>query len=109
MRRVVFNLSYKVFIIVFITFFVSISPVRAQQSNANEVYQFLNLPYSAKATSLGGINISHLGSDLGLAMYNPALLDPSMDKTIHLSVKSYFSNIQQYDFSGAHYLPKKIG
>ena len=86
MRRVVFNLSYKVFIIVFITFFVSTSPVRAQQSNANEVYQFLNLPYSAKATSLGGINISHLGSDLGLGMYNPALLDPSMDKTIHLSV-----------------------
>ena len=107
MRRVVFKLSSKVFIIVFITFFVSTVSVRAQKSNANEVYQFLTLPYSAKATSLGGINISHLASDLGLAMYNPGLLDPSMDKMLHLSVKSYFSNIQQYDFSGAHYLPKK--
>jgi len=81
--------------------------LRAQSANTSEVYQFLNLPYSAKATSLGGINISNLGSDLGLAMYNPGLLDPSMDKTIHLSVKSYFANIQQYDFSGANYLPKK--
>ena len=81
--------------------------MRAQSANTSEVYQFLNLPYSAKATSLGGINISNLGSDLGLAMYNPGLLDPSMDKTIHLSVKSYFANIQQYDFSGANYLPKK--
>jgi len=107
MRRVRFKLSCKVFIIVFITFFVSTISLRAQQSSANEVYQFLTLPYSAKATSLGGINISHLGSDLGLAMYNPGLLDPSMDKMLHLSVKSYFSDIQQYDFSGAHYIPKK--
>ncbi|TRZ82584.1 MAG: hypothetical protein D4R91_03650 [Sediminibacterium sp.] len=107
MRRVVVKSRYIVCIFVFITFFVSTFSLRAQQSNANEVYQFLTLPYTAKATSLGGINISHLGSDLGLAMYNPALLDPSMDKTLHLSVKSYFSNIQQYDFSGAHYLPKK--
>jgi hypothetical protein len=107
MRRVAVNSRYIVCIFGFITFFVSTFSLRAQQSNANEVYQFLTLPYTAKATSLGGINISHLGSDLGLAMYNPALLDPSMGKTLHLSVKSYFSNIQQYDFSGAHYLPKK--
>ena len=93
MRRVGAS-KYIVGFIVFITFFVSALSVRAQSSNANEVYQFLTLPYTAKATSLGGINISHLGSDIGLAMYNPGLLDPSMDKTIHLSVKSYFSNIQ---------------
>jgi len=107
MRRGTFKLSCKLFIIVCIAFFVNAISVRAQQSNANEVYQFLTLPYSAKATSLGGINISHLGSDLGLAMYNPGLLDPNMDKILHLSVKSYFSDIKQYDFSGAHYIPKK--
>jgi hypothetical protein len=99
--------KYKIYILSLIAFFISMSSVRAQQTNADEVYQFLTLPYSAKSTSLGGINISSLRSDLGLAMYNPSLLDPSMDQKIHLSVKSYFSNIQQYDFSGAHYLPKK--
>lgn len=107
MRRGPFKTSCKLFIIVFITFFVNAFSVRAQQSNANEVYQFLTLPYSAKATALGGINISNLGSDLGLAMYNPAQLDPAMDKMLHLSVKSYFSDIKQYDFSGAHFIPKK--
>jgi hypothetical protein len=30
-----------------------------------------------------------------------------MDKMLHLSVKSYFSDIKQYDFSGAHFIPKK--
>lgn len=107
MRMGPFKTSCKLFIIVFITFFVNAFSVRAQQSNANEVYQFLTLPYSAKATALGGINISNLGSDLGLAMYNPAQLDPAMDKMLHLSVKSYFSDIKQYDFSGAHFIPKK--
>ena len=107
MTRVLLVSKYKIYILVFIAFYVSTLTLHAQRSNANETYQFLNLPYSAKATSLGGINISNLGSDLGLAMYNPGLLDPSMDKTIHLSVKSYFANIQQYDFSGANYLPKK--
>jgi hypothetical protein len=107
MRRVLLVSKYKIYILAFIAFYVITLTLHAQRSNANETYQFLNLPYSAKATSLGGINISNLGSDLGLAMYNPGLLDPSMDKTIHLSVKSYFANIQQYDFSGANYLPKK--
>lgn len=104
MSRVHLRYHCKVFTFIFITFFVRYNLVQGQKTNANEVYQFLTLPYSAKATSLGGINISSLGSDLGLAMYNPSLLDPSMDKTLHLSVKSYYANIYQYDLSGAHYL-----
>ncbi len=78
----------------------------AQTTAGNAVYNFLQLPYSAKATALGGINITNKG-DLGLAMFNPALLESGMDGDLHLSVKPYYASIKQYDFSGAHYWQSK--
>ena len=83
----------------------TIGNIGGKESNA--VYNFLNLPYSAKASALGGINISRIQPDLGLAMYNPSLLTPSMDSWLHLSVKPYLADIKQYDFSGANYLENK--
>ncbi|MCX6332185.1 MAG: type IX secretion system protein PorQ [Bacteroidetes bacterium] len=73
----------------------------------NAVYNFLTLPYSSKATALGGINISSIKPDLGLAMYNPSLLSPTLDGWLHLSVKPYLAEIKQYDLSGAKYIDKK--
>lgn len=78
----------------------------AQTTAGNAVYNFLQLPYSAKATALGGVNISTKG-DLGLAMFNPALLERDMDGDLHVSVKSYYASIKQYDFSSAHYFARK--
>ena len=48
----------------------------AQSTAGNAVYQFLKLPYSAKATSLGGLNISSIGNDLGLAMMQQLYCQP---------------------------------
>ena len=76
----------------------------AQSTAGNAVYQFLKLPYSAKATSLGGLNISSIGNDLGLAMMQPALLSTKLDGEFQVSVKPYFAGIQQYDFNGANKL-----
>jgi hypothetical protein len=90
-----------------IALFFSSIHLLAQNAGGNATYNFLTLPYSAKASSLGGMNISSMGKDLGLAMFNPALLDSSMDGNLHLSIRPYYANIQQYDFSGAHYWTKK--
>jgi len=76
----------------------------AQSTAGNAVYQFLKLPYSAKATSLGGLNISSIGNDLGLAMVQPALLSANLDGEFQLSVKPYFAGIQQYNLNGANKL-----
>lgn len=78
----------------------------AQTTAGNAVYNFLQLPYSAKATALGGVNIS-TKNDLGLAMFNPALLENTMDGDVHVSIKPYYASIKQYDFSGANYWKKK--
>ena len=80
------------------------NPIFAQTTAGNAVYQFLKLPNSAKATSLGGLNISSIGNDLGLAMTQPALLSTNLDGELQVSVKPYFAGIQQYDLNGANKL-----
>lgn len=86
---------------------LNMNRVNAQTTAGNAIYNFLSLPYSAKITSLGGVNISSMGNDVGLAMYNPSLLLPTMDKTLTLSVKPYFAGIQQYDFINVNYWKRK--
>lgn len=76
----------------------------AQTTAQPATFNFIKLPYTAKASSLGGINISSLNKDLGLAMFQPALLDISMGNEIQVSIKPYFAGIQQYDLSGARNL-----
>jgi hypothetical protein len=99
-----FMLKQGVFII---ALFFSSFHLLAQNTGGNSTYNFLTLPYSAKASALGGINISSIGNDLGLAMFNPSLLNASMDGDLHLSIRPYYANIQQYDFSGANLWDKK--
>ena len=107
MRKVYPNYKKLGFFIAFIfTLFMQGTQVAAQTTAGNAVYNFLQLPFSAKATSLGGINIS-TKSDLGLAMFNPALLESNMDGDLHVSVKPYYASIKQYDFSGANFWKQK--
>ena len=75
--------------------------LHAQTTAGNAVFNFLKLPATAKATSLGGLNISAIGKDLGLAMTQPALLTTNMNGDLQVSVKPYFAGIQQYDVNGA--------
>lgn len=95
------------FYITCIVFVLNINIINAQTTAGNAIYNFLSLPYSSKITSLGGVNISSMGNDIGMAMYNPSLLLPTMDKTLTLSVKPYFAGIQQYDFMNVNYWEKK--
>jgi len=84
--------------------FIGGNTLFAQTTAGNAVYQFLKLPSTAKATSLGGLNISSIGNDLGLAMTQPALLSTNLDGEFQVSVKPYFAGIQQYDLNGANKL-----
>lgn len=88
-------------------FTICVASLQAQTTAGNAVYNFLELPYSAKITALGGVNISSLGSDLGQAMYNPSLLTPDMGNQIHLGIKPFYAGIQQYDFNGVNYWDKQ--
>jgi hypothetical protein len=102
--QIVFRLGLFIVCYLYSSGFVGGNVVFAQSTAGNAVYQFLKLPYSAKATSLGGLNISSIGNDLGLAMMQPALLSTDMNGEFQLSVKPYFAGIQQYDLNGANKL-----
>lgn len=84
-------------------FFLNIVSISAQTTAGNASFNFLSLPYSPKASSLGGINISSLHPDLGLGMTNPSLLNPQMDGQLFIGSKPYFAGIQQYNLFGVKY------
>lgn len=52
------------------------------------VYRFLNFPYDAKLTGLGGENVSLQASDVNMAYVNPALLS----QDVHNKVSATFVN-----------------
>jgi hypothetical protein len=56
-------------------------------------YKFLTLTNSARTAALGTKNISLNDGDLNLAIQNPALLTPVMDKNIALNYINYFAGI----------------
>lgn len=69
-------------------------PLGASAQNGSTVFTFLNLPYSAHATALGGDNITTITDDLTLAFHNPALLANVSDKSLSLNYTSFIEGSQ---------------
>ena len=61
----------------------------AQAQESNSVFNFLELPVSARSTALGGSNISLIADDASLVFANPALLSSVSDKTLSLNFMTY--------------------
>ena len=63
------------------------------QVGGNNTYEFLNLPISARVSSLGGNLISVKDNDLNVSLINPSLLSDSMSNNIAISYINYFADI----------------
>lgn len=73
------------------------------QPGGNSTYQFLNLPVSARVTSLGGNLLSVKDNDLNVALLNPSLLTDSMNNNVAFSFVNYFADIKYgYAAYGKH-------
>ena len=70
-------------------------PVWAQVSGGNSVYNFINLPASARVTGAGGNLITVRDADLSLAYHNPALLNYKMHDRAVMSITPYMAGIKQ--------------
>ena len=79
---------------------ISTAALVFSQSTGNGVFKSLNLPASARIGALGGNLIAIADGDLGLAFFNPALLDSTMDKRLEMSYLNYFSDI---NLGSAHF------
>jgi len=80
--------------------------LEAQTVGGNAVFNFLNQPISAKLASLGGVNTSSIGKDIGMAFYNPSLLRNEMNGQASAGFYSFAEGLQQFGFNTAMHLKK---
>ncbi len=80
--------------------------VNAQTLGGNAVFGFISKPNTAQLSALGGVNISTIGNDIGMAFHNPALLRRPMHGQINSSFNSFFAGIRNVSTSTAFYIPK---
>jgi hypothetical protein len=80
--------------------------LQAQTLGGNTVFNFLRLPATPQLTALGGVNISQISSDAGLAFNNPALLAPGMHTQMNAVFNSMYDGIQSYYLSLAYHHKK---
>jgi hypothetical protein len=67
------------------------------QSGGDNIWDFLNVPVSARATSLGGQQISIYDDDLNFVYNNPSLLNGSMSNQLSISYVDYLADLR-YDY-----------
>lgn len=64
--------------------------LRAQYvGSGSSVFNFMDLPVSARMAALGGTNVSMRNGDLSMSMANPALLGDMTDKVLSLNYAYY--------------------
>ncbi|MEM1320210.1 MAG: type IX secretion system protein PorQ [Bacteroidota bacterium] len=80
-------------------------PASAQVGGEN-IYEFLNLPSSARITALAGNLITVRDNDANLAYANPALLNPQMHQQISFNHNIHLAGINNGYASYAHYVDK---
>lgn len=67
-------------------------PAKAQ-TQSGRVYEFLNLPSTARITALGGYAVPGFDNDLGMALYYPSLINKELNSQLSLNFVDYFGDI----------------
>lgn len=80
----------KVFKVLLLVGCIVSAPVVAQ----NGVFQFLDLPASARMASLGGKNVSIMDHDINFALLNPSLLSNGSHNMVGLNMANYLADIR---------------
>ncbi|NND35354.1 MAG: type IX secretion system protein PorQ [Saprospiraceae bacterium] len=89
-------------------FFTTVlSPIVYSQVGGSSIYTFLNSSSSARATALGGTIITDPGSDLALALENPAQLNEQMNGQISFQHQFIQLGIQSGYVGFGKFIPSK--
>lgn len=80
--------------------FILISPlVSTAQVGGKGTYQFMNLVSSARQSALGSKVISVKDEDVNFAIFNPALINKSMDGKVSFNYVDYFTDVNYGSFA----------
>ncbi len=82
-------MAKKLFLLIALT----LSGSAYSQLGGNSVYEFINLPVSARVTALGGNLLSTKDNDLNVALVNPALLTDTMNNNMAISYINHFADV----------------
>ena len=93
--------------LLFLLFFIGFSSTASAQIGGSKIYEFLNLPASARITALGGKHITVRDDDLAFAVANPALLSDSMHNQLTFNHSFFIGDIGQ-GFAGYGRHSKKL-
>ena len=69
------------------------------QVGGNKSYEFLNIPYTARISGLGGVNVSQVDQDVNLFLSNPALVGDTLSGYASANFLSYFADISLATFA----------
>ncbi|GAA0890853.1 type IX secretion system protein PorQ [Fulvivirga kasyanovii] len=72
------------------------------QVGGQRSYEFLNIPYSARVSGLGGVNVSLADVDINMAYNNPALTSDTLSGYLSFNYLSYFADIHSFSFIYQH-------
>jgi hypothetical protein len=79
------------YFLIIILFFIL--PDLWAQSQSGRVYEFSNLPATARITALGGYAVPGADHDLGMALFYPSLLKDDFQSQLSLNFMDYFADI----------------
>jgi len=82
---------------------ITISRLPAQTLGGNAVFNFLSQPNTAQLSALGGVNVSSIGNEVGMAFHNPALLRTSMHQQVNTSFNSFLAGIKNYSLTTGYH------
>jgi len=69
------------------------------QVGGNRSYEFLNIPYTARLSGLGGVNVSQVDQDVNMFLSNPALTGDTLSGYASANFLSYFADISLATFT----------
>ena len=78
------------------------------QTGGNNIYEFLDLPYSARCAALGTNFIAANDKDLSMAIANPSIIDENLHTKIALTFVDYIAGTN-YGMAAYSHTFKKVG
>lgn len=78
------------------------STLAVSAQDGTRVYEFLNLPNSARQTALGGYNVTSWDADPNNALANPALMNEEMHGQFAVNYMTHIADVKNATFSGVY-------
>jgi len=94
--------------LIFIIFTISIYLRGFAQTGGESVYQFLNVPTSARQVALGG-EVLTIVDDVSQPIWNPAAINEKIDNQFGANYLSYLAGIKMGSVAFAHLVNRQFG